>query len=268
MHASIATEDKSITCSRCGASVDILEASFCPICGAPLRKDREDITWSISDVFKVLLLSFLLFILSIIAIATLTYTILFGVDLFGSFLTSFPLFSLFHVLLLSFTLFYLKRRGGSLKSIGLKKIDRKTVAIGIVSGLIIVMVNILIGMLLQPIIGASPIQEEVYRLISRPGMRVSMAIFSVIVAPFVEEVYFRGFSYQAFRKSWGVKMAVPLCSMFFSILHMDPWSIPNMFIAGVILTLIYERTMNLNATVIAHSINNLSAILIYLTYTS
>ncbi|MEM2740111.1 MAG: CPBP family glutamic-type intramembrane protease [Candidatus Bathyarchaeia archaeon] len=262
------SESRSVICSRCGASVDTPEASFCPICGAPLRKDRDDITWSVSDVFKVLLLSFLVFIPSIIAIATFTYIILSNIDLFGSFLTSFTFISLFHVILLSFTIFYLKRRGGSFKSIGFKKADRRAVAVGIVSGLITVIANILISMLLQPIIGASPIQEEMYKLISKPSMQIAMAIFSIIIAPLVEEVYFRGFSYQAFRKSWGVKMAIPLCSIFFSILHMDPWSIPNTFIAGMILTLVYEKTRNLNATVVAHSVNNLLALLIYLAYTS
>jgi len=93
---------------------------------------------------------------------------------------------------------------------------------------------------------------------------LAMLILSTVLAPFVEEVYFRGFSYQAFKKSWGTKTAILLCSVFFSMLHMDPWSIPHTFIVGVILTLVYEKTGNLNAAVIAHSMNNLLAVLIYL----
>ncbi|MEM2350062.1 MAG: CPBP family glutamic-type intramembrane protease [Candidatus Bathyarchaeia archaeon] len=256
-------DGRGVECSRCGSSIDIPEAIFCPKCGAPLRRSISDVAWSITDVFKVLLLSFLIFIPSVIAIGFITYTVS-GVDPFSSFLTSFTLLSLFHVILLSFTLIYIKRRGGSFKSLGLRSISRRIILLGIASGLTIVVANISVTMLLQPTIGASPIQEEIYRLISKPGMQIAIAVFSVLLAPFVEEVYFRGFSYQAFKKSWGVKAAIPLCSIFFSILHMDPWSIPNTFIAGLILTLVYEKTGNLNATIIAHSINNLSAILIYL----
>lgn len=261
------TSRDSGRCSRCGSPIDTPEAIFCPICGAQLRRSIDDITWSVADVFKVLLLSFLIFIPSVIALVFITYAIS-GIDPFSSLPTSITLLSLFHIILLSFTLIYIKRRGGSFKSLGLRRIGRRIIILGIASGLIIVVANISITILLQPVTGASPIQEEIYKLISRPGMQIAIAIFSILLAPFVEEVYFRGFSYQAFRKSWGVKAAIPLCSIFFSILHMDPWSIPNTFIAGLILTILYEKTGSLNATVIAHSINNLSAILIYLlTYT-
>jgi membrane protease YdiL (CAAX protease family) len=256
------TVSKGIVCSRCGSKVDIPEANFCPVCGAPLQR-VEDVTWSVSDVFKVLLLSFLVFIPSIIAVTVFFY-FLSVIDLFESIFTSFMFLSLFHIILLSFTILYLKRRGGSFRSIGLRKIDRRIIVVGIASGLTILAANMFVSMLLQPIIGTSPIQEEVYRLISKPEIRIAMLIFSTVLAPFVEEIYFRGFSYQAFKKSWGVKAAIPLCSVFFSILHMDPWSIPNTFIIGVILTLVYEKTKNLNAAVIAHSMNNLIAVLIYL----
>jgi membrane protease YdiL (CAAX protease family) len=256
------TESKDIVCSRCGSAIDVPEASFCPVCGAPLRR-VEDVTWSVSDVFKVLLLSFLVFILSIIAV-TFSFHLLSVIDLFDSIFTSFMFLSLFHIILLSFTIIYLRRRGGGFRSIGFRRIDRRIIGVGIISGLIILVANMFISMLLQPIIGTSPIQEEVYRLISKPGIQIAMLILSTVLAPFVEEVYFRGFSYQAFKKSWGTKTAILLCSVFFSILHMDPWSIPHTFIVGVILTLVYEKTGNLNAAVIAHSMNNLLAVLIYL----
>ncbi len=79
------------------------------------------------------------------------------------------------------------------------------------------------------------------------------AIVLVIVAPVVEEVFFRGFLLSRWRQKYGVRRAVVLSSVVFAVLHID-------FIGGVVfgtvLALIYIKTNSLIGPIIAHMANN------------
>ena len=85
---------------------------------------------------------------------------------------------------------------------------------------------------------------------------VSFAIFAipvVIVAPLVEEIFFRGFMYQALRRTMAILPTALLTSLVFGIAHIDPAIIIPIALVGMILLGIYRWTGNLWSSIITHA---------------
>ena len=92
---------------------------------------------------------------------------------------------------------------------------------------------------------------------------VSFAIITfsaVVIAPLVEEIFFRGFMYQAFRKSMSVWPAAILASLVFGIAHIDSAIIIPIALIGMILLGIYRWTGNLWSSIITHAGYNTIAV--------
>ena len=87
-------------------------------------------------------------------------------------------------------------------------------------------------------------------------------LFVVIIGPFLEEVFFRGYAFRAIRQKLGVTWGVVLSGILFALPHAFGVTtgyiallIP-IFLGGAILALVYHYTNNLWSAVLAHSINN------------
>lgn len=80
------------------------------------------------------------------------------------------------------------------------------------------------------------------------------------LVPIGEEVFFRGFVYGALRQ-WGTLLAAGLSALFFGAVHQQVVHFLPIFVLGVILALLYERTRSLLPTMVVHAVNNLVAIL-------
>src|SRR6266516_3917617 len=88
---------------------------------------------------------------------------------------------------------------------------------------------------------------------------------AVFVAPFCEEVFFRGFFFPGLRQSMPVGWAIVLSSLFFAVAHADPGSFAVLFIIGLALAFLRWRTNSIWPGMILHFINNgLGALLIVL----
>ena len=85
---------------------------------------------------------------------------------------------------------------------------------------------------------------------------VAFTIFVAFVGPVLEEVFFRGFAYQALKKKWGIWPAAILTSAIFAAFHMNAVAfLPIMFL-GLFLTYLYQSTGSLVAPITAHIIHN------------
>ena len=88
---------------------------------------------------------------------------------------------------------------------------------------------------------------------------------AVFVAPFCEEVFFRGFLFPGLCRSMPVGWAIILSSLLFAIAHADPGSFAVLFIIGLALAYLRWRTNSLWPGIILHLFNNgLGALLIVL----
>jgi uncharacterized protein len=92
----------------------------------------------------------------------------------------------------------------------------------------------------------------------QPGLEVFLAgLAVVIVAPIAEELFFRGFIFQAFRKWRGPTQAFFLSAIVFAIAHVSPVIMPSIFVLGVILAYLFEKRASVVATIVAHVAYNM-----------
>jgi membrane protease YdiL (CAAX protease family) len=91
-----------------------------------------------------------------------------------------------------------------------------------------------------------------------------LLVVVAVVAPFSEEIFFRGFLYSAFKKSWGVNAALFLSSILFAVVHLELYSFIPLVIIGWILAYLFEKTKSLMPAIFLHGVYNLILILILL----
>ena len=82
---------------------------------------------------------------------------------------------------------------------------------------------------------------------------IIIAMSAIVFAPLFEEMFFRGFMYQAFRKSMPLWPAVLLSSAIFGIVHLDAAIMIPIALVGMILLGIYRWTGNLWSSIITHA---------------
>ncbi len=86
------------------------------------------------------------------------------------------------------------------------------------------------------------------------------ALVIVVIAPVIEETFFRGFLLNRWWRKYGVPRAVIFSSVAFAVVHIQI----GMFVFAVLLSLIYVKTRSLIGPIIVHAANNGIAILPFL----
>ena len=87
----------------------------------------------------------------------------------------------------------------------------------------------------------------------------------IILGPLGEEVFYRAFLLGALIKSTGTIRAIAISSIIFAVSHISLGVILPFFISGVLLSFLYIRTKSIWPPLVAHSMQNLLAVItIYL----
>lgn len=185
-------------------------------------------------------------------ITNLSFTILYGIQ----------------VLLMLGTVWFfaLHRRQASLRDLGLRYYSiGKTLWYTFISLIGIFIISFIYVFLLSSVFGIEAPASKIEILVSNRS--VSNTILLIVVAfvgPVVEEVFFRGFLYSAFKKSWGVFPALFLSSILFSVVHLQVYSFVPLFFIGWLLAYLFEKTRSLFPAIFLHAVYNLILILILL----
>lgn len=79
---------------------------------------------------------------------------------------------------------------------------------------------------------------------------------TVLVAPFAEELIFRGILYPAIKQHGYHKLALWGTSLIFALIHGSLALVVPLTVLAILLTLLYETTNNLISAIIAHSLFN------------
>jgi membrane protease YdiL (CAAX protease family) len=82
----------------------------------------------------------------------------------------------------------------------------------------------------------------------------------VIVAPLVEELFFRGFVFSGLRTRYGWSRAAVISSALFALFHLQPLAIPPMFLLGYLFAFIYQRSRSLWPAILMHVLMNALAL--------
>jgi membrane protease YdiL (CAAX protease family) len=85
-----------------------------------------------------------------------------------------------------------------------------------------------------------------------------MAFFGVLIAPVLEELFFRGMLFPTLRRGMGTLVALLLTAAAFASIHGAQlgyaWApILSIFVVGLVLTIVRERTDSVAASVLTHS---------------
>jgi membrane protease YdiL (CAAX protease family) len=88
------------------------------------------------------------------------------------------------------------------------------------------------------------------------GLALATGLLLIGIAPIAEEVFFRGFLYQAFRNSYGVLPGALLSGLIFGAIHGEFFKLVQLAVLGVILALLFEKTRSLWPPIILHAVNN------------
>ena len=89
---------------------------------------------------------------------------------------------------------------------------------------------------------------------------------AVFIAPFCEEVFFRGFVFPGLRHGMPLVWAIIISSLLFGVAHADPGSFPVLFVIGLALAFLRWRTQSLWPCIMLHILNNgIAAVVIVLT---
>jgi uncharacterized protein len=85
-----------------------------------------------------------------------------------------------------------------------------------------------------------------------------VAIQAILIAPFIEELLFRGMIMQTWAIRWGRKRGIFFSSLLFAIIHFSP-RIIELFVAGIILSILFIEYRSLIVPILFHAINNILA---------
>lgn len=105
----------------------------------------------------------------------------------------------------------------------------------------------------QEILAPEPLPGDLTETVLQ---RLAGFFIVVLLAPFAEEIFFRGFLLPAFANRWGFLAGAIISSGLFGISHVAPGSIVPAFMSGMLFAWLYHRTGSLWNTTIAHGAQN------------
>ena len=108
--------------------------------------------------------------------------------------------------------------------------------------------------MLRPVIGDSALYEILDRILDQPAL--SVFIFVGIVAPFSEEIFFRGYIFMRLRGSISKPTAIIAASLMFGIFHLNPSQMIAGFLTGLVLCYLTESSGGIFYSVIFHAVFN------------
>ena len=232
--------------------------------------------WDLRDIFKVFLF-YLLMMLAGIPFFLRIVKQIFGLDLVETFGQNTILLSLSLVvnILTCLYIFNIVRIGYSMSvvSLGLTirnwKSDVKT---GMKHYLIVLPVIIASGFVVDFALRAFGIEPEQQDIINNVlsedslGVLAFMVFFGMLAAPIVEELIFRGFLQSAVRITCGKMQTVLTSGFIFALIHWNAHVFLQIFVLGLLLAYLFEKTGSLVAPITVHICHNTVTLAFLISY--
>jgi membrane protease YdiL (CAAX protease family) len=151
---------------------------------------------------------------------------------------------------------WLARR--SLADLGLRRPNARAVGIAVVGAIAMYAVTIGLAGVQFGVTHRKP-EEAATALFSGshdPLLTVAFGVIAVAIAPFVEELTFRGFLFNVLRRYAPVWLAATLSGLVFGLSHGSPTALVPLAGSGIVLAYVYERTGSLPASMLTHALFN------------
>jgi CAAX protease family protein len=163
----------------------------------------------------------------------------------------------------------------SWSDLGLKPLPLgRVLTVGLGAGLVgIVVIDVVVGTVLTQFGLKPPNQLEQFRSVLNEGPLglVLFLIAAAVLAPFVEELFFRGFLFGVYRRRQPLWLAYLVSSLLFAVLHLNNGMSGaeaialslGIFLLALILAAVYRYTDSLYPGMLAHAVNNTAAIVLF-----
>ena len=147
--------------------------------------------------------------------------------------------------------------GAGPAELGLARPSGAAIRTGVLAGFAIFALTIPLEIAQRAVFG-SPEQSIVAAFQRHRGLEAFAldALAGVVIAPFAEELLFRGVLFAGLRQRMPLAAAAALSAAAFVVPHGPSVALP-LFAAGVVLALVYERTHSIFANLTAHGAFNL-----------
>ncbi len=162
------------------------------------------------------------------------------------------------LLLLPVWYFTIYKYGTSLSDLGLRGFQPLAVGLGCGLMALAFIFNMIYGTLLG--LFNLQIQPDVELLFEGSSLPWLMFFGGAIVAPVVEEIFFRGFVFAGLRQQWGWKKAMFGSAGLFAMAHIIPTAILPIFILGMIFAYLYQRFDSILPAILMHMLTNTLAL--------
>ncbi|MDR2736707.1 MAG: CPBP family intramembrane metalloprotease [Gracilibacteraceae bacterium] len=155
---------------------------------------------------------------------------------------------------------------GSWEQLGVGRFRLRHLLIGLAAGVGLAVVVTVTMNLLAWVLNAPESQPIALALLSlrNPWEIVLLAVCSVVLAPMLEELLFRGMLYPPLRVVCSPRLAVCLVALIFAAFHFDFLRFIPLFVGAVGLTLLLEKTRSLWPGIVAHGVWNLIMVVVVL----
>ena len=170
----------------------------------------------------------------------------------------------FFFLVFALSTIYIGGRRSAAEIFGLNRLSVLHWLVWVVAGFVVaggavMLVHYLIlNFWLLPTFGEMAVQEAVRTMIEveDPQVKLLLILNACLVAPFAEEVLFRGYIYPSVKRYTGPVFAIVVVSLLFAVVHLNIPALWPLWFFAVLLTLAYEFSGSLWVPVGIHALFN------------
>lgn len=95
--------------------------------------------------------------------------------------------------------------------------------------------------------------------LTNPFNNLPFTISTIILAPVLEEILFRGLFLKGFLLKYSAKKAIIVSTILFAVIHLLPSQIINALLLGLFFGFIYYKTKSIGYTIVLHFLANLTS---------
>lgn len=161
------------------------------------------------------------------------------------------------VLLLPVWYLTIHKYGATWADLGLRQFQPGAVGLGCGLMVVSVLFNLLYIVLLNLYDNQiQQIQPEISQIFDSTSFPVALLFGGAVVAPLVEELFFRGFVFPGLRSKWGWRKAAVVSAGLFALAHIAPISILPIFFLGLIFAFLYQTSGSIWPGILMHVLTN------------
>lgn len=162
------------------------------------------------------------------------------------------------VLLFPVWYFTVYKYGSSWADLGLRRFSLQAVGIGCGLMAVSFLINLVYAGFLA--LFDRQVQPDIALIFESTRFPLALLFGGAVVAPFVEEIFFRGFVFSGLRGKWNWKLAALASSALFALAHILPTSMLPIFILGLVFAFLYQISGSIWPSILMHVLTNTLAL--------